>query len=247
MKYLCLVYFDEKKLNAMSKSESDALTEESLTYDEVLRKSGHFIVAEALQPVQAANTVRVRKDKVSITDGPFAETKEQLGGFILINARDLNDAIQVASKIPLARLGNVEVRPIKELGGAARIAANSRSLTEASPMDEIQGIARDRIYDGKLEEFKRLAAKCMQSVRSKDSGTLQYDWFFSADYSECIVYERYRDSDALLEHVANLGDTMKELLQTCSVSGEILGAPSAALRKALEGVDVRIYAPYQSI
>jgi hypothetical protein len=115
MNYLCLVYSEEKKLDDMSKSESDALIDEHLAYDEVLRKSGYFIVAEALQPVQAATTVRVRNGKVSITDGPFAETKEQLAGFFLINARDLNDAIQVASKIPSARLGSVEVRPIMEL------------------------------------------------------------------------------------------------------------------------------------
>jgi quinol monooxygenase YgiN len=115
------------------------------------------------------------------------------------------------------------------------------------PMTEIRGIARLKIHDSKFEEFKRLAAKCMESVRSKDSGTLQYDWFFRDDSSECIVFERYRDSDALLEHVANLGDTMNAFFQICSISGEILGTPSAALRKALEGVDVRVYSPYQSL
>src|SRR5438552_2964051 len=112
MKYLCLVFNEEKKLEAMSKSEWDALVAEHLAYDEVLRKSGHFIVAEALQPVQTATTVRVRNGKLSVTDGPYVETKEQLGGFFLINARDLNEAIQVASKIPSARLGSIEVRPI---------------------------------------------------------------------------------------------------------------------------------------
>jgi hypothetical protein len=115
MKYLCLVYIDEKKLDALSKSELNALIDESLAYDEMLRKSGHYIASDALQPVHAATTLRVQKGKVSTTDGPFAETKEQLGGFILINARDLNDAIQVAAKIPPARLGCIEVRPIKEL------------------------------------------------------------------------------------------------------------------------------------
>jgi hypothetical protein len=102
------------RLDALSKSESDALTAESLAYDEVLQKSGHFIAAEALQPVHAATTIRARTGKLSVTDGPFAETNEQLGGFILINAKDL-EAIQVASKIPVIRLGGVEVRPIKEL------------------------------------------------------------------------------------------------------------------------------------
>jgi hypothetical protein len=103
MKYACLVYLVEKELDAMSKSESDACVDESLAYDDALRKSGHLIAAQALQPVQTATTVRVRAGKLSTTDGPFAETKEQLGGFILIEARDLNEAIQTASKIPLAR------------------------------------------------------------------------------------------------------------------------------------------------
>jgi hypothetical protein len=115
MKYLCLIYYDEQKLDALSKRELDALIDEALAYDEVLRKSGHYLVSNALQSVQTATTLRVRNSKVSMTDGPFAETKEQLGGFILIDARDLDDAIQVASKIPPARLGSVEVRPIWEL------------------------------------------------------------------------------------------------------------------------------------
>jgi hypothetical protein len=115
MKYVCLVYLVEQEMNAMSKREADTCTEESLAYDEALRRGGHLVVAQALQPVETATTVRVRSGKVSTTDGPFAETKEQLGGFILIEARDLNDAIQVAAKIPMARRGSIEVRPIKEL------------------------------------------------------------------------------------------------------------------------------------
>ena len=115
MKYLCLIYFEEQKLNALSKREWDALIDEALAYDEVLRKSGHHLVSDALQSVQTATTLRIRNGKVSVTDGPFAETKEQLGGFILIDARDLDDAIRVASKIPPARLGSVEVRPIWDL------------------------------------------------------------------------------------------------------------------------------------
>jgi len=115
MKYLCLVFNEEEKLDAMSKSEWDALVGEHLAYDERLRQSGHFLVGEALQPVHTAVTVRVRNGKVSTTDGPFAETKEQLGGLILIEARDLNDAIRVASNIPSARLGSIEVRPIRDL------------------------------------------------------------------------------------------------------------------------------------
>ena len=120
MKYLCLVAFDEKKLEALSRNESDALTDESLAYNDALRQSGHLLVAQALQFVQSATTVRMRNGKLSITDGPFAETNEQLGGFILIDARDLNDAIQVASKIPLARFGSIEVRPIMELTSSSR-------------------------------------------------------------------------------------------------------------------------------
>jgi hypothetical protein len=115
MKYLCLVVFDERKLEAMSTSEFDALEVESLEYDDTLRRSGHFVAAQALQPTSASTTVRVQRRKVSVTDGPFAETTEQVGGFILIDAKDLNEAIQVASKIPGGRLGAVEVRPIKEL------------------------------------------------------------------------------------------------------------------------------------
>ena len=112
MKYLCLIYDEEKKLGGMSKTESDAFMGEYFAFTEGIRKSGHYVAGEALQPVQTATTVRVRNGKVSTTDGPFAETKEQLGGFYMIEARDLNDAIQVASKIPSARLGSIEVRPI---------------------------------------------------------------------------------------------------------------------------------------
>jgi len=114
-------------------------------------------------------------------------------------------------------------------------------------MSEIRGIARLKVHPGKLDAFKRHAAECMAIVRRMDSGTLQYEWFFSADSSECIVYERYRDSDALLEHVANLGDTMHALFETCAVSGEILGTPTGQLRANLEKAGVRIYAPYQSL
>jgi hypothetical protein len=112
MKYLCLIYDEEKKMGGMSKAEGDAFMGEYFAFTEGIRKSGHYVAGEALQPVQTATTVRVRNGKVSTTDGPFAETKEQLGGFYMIEARDLNDAIQVASKIPSARLGSIEVRPV---------------------------------------------------------------------------------------------------------------------------------------
>jgi hypothetical protein len=115
MKYLCLVYGDEQALDALSKGEMEVLVAESLTYDDVLRRSGHYLVSEALQPVKAAKTVRVRDRKMAITDGPFAETKEQLLGFILIEASDLNDAVQVAAKVPMAASGSIEVRPVLDL------------------------------------------------------------------------------------------------------------------------------------
>ena len=114
MKYLCLIYDEEKKMAGMSKTESDAFMGEYFTFTEGIRKSGQYVDGNALQPVQSATTVRVRNGKVSTTDGPFAETKEQLGGYYLIEAKDLNDAIQVASKIPSSRIGSIEVRPIME-------------------------------------------------------------------------------------------------------------------------------------
>ncbi len=114
MKYLCLIYDEEKKMGAMSKDESDAFMGEYFAFTQDIQKSGHYIGGEALQPVQTATTLRIRNGKLSTTDGPFADTKEQLGGFYLINARDLNDAIQVASRIPSVRMGSIEVRPIME-------------------------------------------------------------------------------------------------------------------------------------
>ena len=108
MKYLCLVYLDEKRLDELP-------DEDCVAYDTAIRKSGHCIASEALESVQTSTTVRVRNGKLSITDGPFAETKEQLAGFYMIEARDLNEAIQLASKIPPARVGCVEVRPIRPI------------------------------------------------------------------------------------------------------------------------------------
>lgn len=114
MKYLCLVYHEESAINAMTKTEFDAMTSDVLVYREELRQGGHYITSDALQFVQSATTIRVRGGKVSITDGPFAETKEQLGGFYLIEARDLNEAIRLASNMPPARVGSIEVRPLKD-------------------------------------------------------------------------------------------------------------------------------------
>ena len=114
MKYLCQVWFDGAILDAMTKEEKAELDANSLNYDKDLAESGNMIVAQALQPPKSAVMVRVRSGEMSVTDGPFVETKEALGGFILIEAKDLNDAIRIAAGIPLARLGAIEVRPIHE-------------------------------------------------------------------------------------------------------------------------------------
>lgn len=112
MKYLCLIYDDEKAWQKMSKPETEKINAEYFAFTEGIRKSGHYVAGEALQPVGTATTVRIRNGKVSTTDGPFAETKEQLGGFYMIDAKDLNDAIQLAQRIPSARTGSIEVRPV---------------------------------------------------------------------------------------------------------------------------------------
>jgi len=112
MKYLCLVYCDEALLHSLPDSPQD---EECHAFAESVRDSGRLVAAQALQPVSSATTLRVRGGQLSITDGPFAETKEQLAGFYLIEARDLNEAIQIGSRIPPARVGSIEVRPVREL------------------------------------------------------------------------------------------------------------------------------------
>jgi hypothetical protein len=112
LKYLCLVYADEKTIAALSDSEWSALVDENLGLCEELRTSGHFVSAAPLDSVKKAITVRMRNGKASAVDGPFAETKEQLGGYYLIEARDLDEAIQIAGRIPGARLGSIEVRPL---------------------------------------------------------------------------------------------------------------------------------------
>jgi len=112
MKYLCLVYLDEKTFDILPDSPSDA---ECSAYGEGLRDSGHCVASEALEPVRTATTIRVRNGRLSTTDGPFAETKEQLAGFYLIDAANLDEAIRLAAKIPPARVGSVELRPVREL------------------------------------------------------------------------------------------------------------------------------------
>jgi hypothetical protein len=115
MKYLCLVYYEEKNMHSMSQAEWDAMNNECLACGDSLRASGHWLDGAALQSIDTATTVRVRNGKVTTTDGPFAETKEQLAGFYLLDARDLNEAIQLAGKIPPARYGSIEVRPVREV------------------------------------------------------------------------------------------------------------------------------------
>jgi hypothetical protein len=115
MKYVCLCYDDEAKLKAMPKTELDAVMKEAYARSDELRQKGQLTVVQALQFVETATTVRVRDGKLSTTDGPFAETKEQLGGFFMIEARDSNEAIHIASTLPGARIGCIEVRPTMEL------------------------------------------------------------------------------------------------------------------------------------
>ena len=112
MKYLCLIYDEEKKLEKMSKEEGDKFMGEYFAFTDGIKKSGQHVASEALQPINTATTIRMRNGKLSTTDGPFAETKEQLGGFYLVEAKDLNEAIQVASKIPSVRTGSIEIRPV---------------------------------------------------------------------------------------------------------------------------------------
>jgi len=115
MKFMFLIYHDEQTLDAMPEGEMQALVDAALGYDEELRRSGHYIVSNALQRARTGRTVRVRGGKATTTDGPFAETKEQLGGFFLIEARDIDEACTIASRFPPARLGTIEVRPVQEL------------------------------------------------------------------------------------------------------------------------------------
>jgi hypothetical protein len=116
MRYLCLIYSEERIWPTLPKAETDKIMAEYSAFTESIKNSGQYLGGDRLQATQAATTVRVRNGQLSTTDGPFAETKEQLGGFYMIEARDLNDAIQVAARIPGARHGSIEVRPIAEMG-----------------------------------------------------------------------------------------------------------------------------------
>jgi hypothetical protein len=115
MRFMFAIYHDEKELAALPEAEMQGLVDGALEYMEQLRESGHFIASDALQPSRTARTIRVRRGGVSTTDGPFAETKEQLGGFFLVEAKDLDEACEIASRFPPARIGVIEVRPVWEL------------------------------------------------------------------------------------------------------------------------------------
>jgi hypothetical protein len=115
MRYACLVYLDESKINALSQGDWDALNQQCIAFGEEIVASGHRLGGEALEPTHTATTVRVRDGRVTTMDGPFAETKEQLAGFYAIEAKDLDEAIAVAAKIPPARYGSIEIRPFRTL------------------------------------------------------------------------------------------------------------------------------------
>lgn len=114
-------------------------------------------------------------------------------------------------------------------------------------MSDIQVTARLKIHDGQLENFKKAAADCMESVRTKDTGTRQYDWFFNADQTECIVREHYDSSDAVLQHMGNLGEALGALLGTADLALEVYGAPSAELAEAASSLDVEVFSSFQSM
>jgi quinol monooxygenase YgiN len=167
--------------------------------------------------------------------------------------------VRVAASSPVVRSKEGAVSCASRLSKCSRIIAFSAAAAphlrhtgpgnalEVGAVSELLGIVRFKFHDGKVEEFKRLSAQCMEIVRAKDTGTLQYDTYFNDDQSECMVLERYRDSEALIEHAEHLGHLMEAILATGSVSGELLGEPSAELRAKLEGSPVGLFTPYLSM
>lgn len=127
MKYVCLGYYDEKQWETMSESERNALMDECFAYDDVLRKNGHFVGGEALQSARNATTLRWQNGKASITDGPYAEAKEQLGGILVLEANDLDQAIQLMSKHPGVKAGPFEIRPAEDLAEMIRESERRRA------------------------------------------------------------------------------------------------------------------------
>jgi hypothetical protein len=129
MKYVCLGYIEPGKFENMTESERNAMVDGCFAYDDVLRRNGHFAGGEALQPPSGAVTLRARGGKVTVTDGPYAETKEQIGGILILEARDLNHAIQLMSKHPGVQAGPFEIRPAADLAGMIRDSEQRRSRT----------------------------------------------------------------------------------------------------------------------
>jgi hypothetical protein len=131
MKYVCLGYIEQGKFENMADNERDAMVDRCFDYDDVLRRNGHFAGGEALQPANAAVTLRFKSGKVTVTDGPFAETKEQIGGILILEANDLNHAIELMSKHPGVRMGPFEIRPAADLGEMIRESERRRSQVKA--------------------------------------------------------------------------------------------------------------------
>jgi len=127
------------------------------------------------------------------------------------------------------------------------MATATRPVRGGPAVTELQGIARFQFHEGKLEEFKRLSARAMEIARTQDTGTLRYEIYFNNDQSECIVLERYKDSEALIEHGAHLGELAEAILATGSVTSACLGEPSAELRALLAGSPVQLFTPYLSL
>jgi hypothetical protein len=132
MKYICLGYIEAGKFENMPDTERNAFVDECFAYDDMLRKNGHFVGGEALQGARSAVTLRAKGGKVMVTDGPYAETKEQLGGILILEANDLNHAIQLMSKHPGVRGGPFEIRPAADLTGMIRDSERRRSGTRES-------------------------------------------------------------------------------------------------------------------
>jgi quinol monooxygenase YgiN len=114
-------------------------------------------------------------------------------------------------------------------------------------MDEIKGIARVKFRPGKLEEWKRLTEAAMEIVRTRDSGTLQYEIFFNKDETEAVVYERYRDADAAIEHFSNIGHLMEPIMATASITGEVLGTPNAKMKAMLGKGEPKLFTPWLTL
>jgi hypothetical protein len=130
MKFVCLGYIEPGKFENMSESERNAMVDSCFSYDDVLREGGHFAGGEALQPPGDAVTLRFRAGKVAVTDGPYAETKEQIGGILILEARDINHAIDLMSKHPGVRAGPFEIRPAADLGGMIRESEERRAIAK---------------------------------------------------------------------------------------------------------------------